>query len=294
MAKKTDIQKISDELARYQSDPISYCKDVLGIRQTWELQDDLLRACNRAIKEHKHIYLASGHSLGKDYITAAISLWFLQTFIPSIVIQTAPTDRQTKSIMWKETMSHWGHRKIDFGGKAYVEPRLEINQSWYLIGFTTRETGATMAGGGGRFQGYHSPNMCIIATEAQALEDEIYDQIDGIATSENCLVIFIGNPTRATGRFAKGLRDRVNNIVFNFSCLDSPNYKHKKEVIPGLVSYEWVEDKRRKWGEHDPRWIGRVLGQIPDVGINSIFPLSLIDHMADRYGLLSIKDRKSV
>jgi len=288
MAKKPDIQKISETLDRYQSDPVAYCREVLGVKQTWQLQDELLQGCNRAIKEHRHIYLASGHSLGKDYITAAISLWFLQTFIPSIVIQTAPTDRQTKSIMWKETVGHWQRKQVDFGGRAYIEPRLEVAADWYMIGFTTRETGAAAQGGGGRFQGYHSPNMCIIATEAQAIEDEIFDQIDGIATSENVLVIFIGNPTRANGRFAKGLRDRENNIVFNFSCLDSPNYKEKKTVIPGLVSYEWVEDKRTKWGEHDPRWIGRVLGQIPDVGINSIFPLTVIDHMADRYGVLSI------
>ena len=242
------------------------------------MQEDLLNACCVAIKEHKSIYLASGHALGKDYISAAISLWFLQTFIPSIVIQTAPTDRQTKRIMWGETQRHWNNRKIDLGGKAFTNPYLEIEKAdWYLLGFTTKETGTSKEGGGGKFQGFHSPNICVIVTEAQAIEDNIYDQVDAITTSENCLVIYIGNPTRAKGRFAAGLRDKQHNIVFNFSCIENPNYIEQRTVIPGLASYEWVEDKRRKWGESDPRWIGRVLGQIPDIAINNIFPLSVIE-----------------
>jgi len=259
----------------------------LGIQKLWKLQEDLLAACPVAIKERKQIYVASGHSLGKDYISAAIGLWYLQTHIPSIVIQTAPTDRQVKSIMWKETLTHWLNKKIDLGGKAFQMPRLEIAKDWYMIGFTTMETGSTKEGGGGKFQGFHSPNMCVIVTEAQAIEDNIYDQIDAVTSSENCLVIYIGNPTRAKGRFAAGLRDKEHNIVFNFSCLENPNYIEKETIIPGLASYEWIEDKRVKWGENDPRWIGRVLGQIPDVAVNSIFPHSLVNHMKSRHGFLA-------
>lgn len=265
-----------------------YCKEVLGIQQTWRLQDELLTACTRAVKEHKPIYIGSGHALGKDYISAGISLWFLQTFIPSIVIQTGPTDRQVKQIMWKETSSHWQNKKIDLGGRAFTEPHIEIDKDWYLIGFTTKETGATKEGGGGKFQGYHSHNICVIVTEAQAIEDTIYDQVDAIATSENCLIIFLGNPTRSRGRFATGLRNKKDNIVFNFSCLENPNYIERKTIIPGLASYEWVEDKRKRWGEDDPRWISRVLGQIPENATNNTFPDWLINHMKSRYGLLNI------
>ncbi len=105
---------------------------------------------------------------------------------------------------------------------------------------------------------------------------------------EVVLRIYIGNPTRARGQFAKMLKDKVNNIVFNFSCLDNPNYKQRKIVVPGLATYNWVEDKRKKWGEGDPRWIGRVLGQVPDNALSNTFPQSLIDHMRERCGFLSI------
>lgn len=275
-------------LDMYQADPRAYVTEVLGLEQTWRLQDELLAVLPRAIAERKSIYVASGHSLGKDKICAAIGLWFLNTYLPSIVVLTAPTDRQVKRIMWKETLHYWENKKQDWGGKAYTNPYLEINQSdHYLIGFTTKETGQTKEGGGGKFQGFHSRYVCVIVSEAQSMEDNIFDQIDAITTAEKILIIYLGNPTRAKGRFAAGLRDRVHNIVFNFSCLDNPNYLDRRTVIPGLASYEWVEDKRRKWGEEDPRWVGRVLGQIPDNAINNIFPQSWIDHTKSRRGLLS-------
>ena len=287
------MNKLSHQEAKvlikgWQESPLSYCRDVLDVDKTWELQDNLLASCPRAINEHKHIYVASGHSLGKDYICSAISLWFLHSYSPSIVIQTAPTDRQVKKIMWGETMRHWNNKKLDLGGTPYSDPYLEIvKESWYLLGFTTKDTGAAKESGGGKFQGFHSPNICVIVSEAQAVEDAIYDQVEGITTSENVLVIYIGNPTRARGQFAKGLRNPVDNIVFNFSCLDNPNYKQRKTVVPGLASYHWVENKRKLWGTDDPRWQGRVLGQIPDVAVNNVLGPKDINQMKERHGFLA-------
>lgn len=276
-------QLASELIDAWQQKPQIYFRDVLGVEHIWRLQDELLDACPKSISEHKHIYVGSGHSLGKDWVCGGIGLWFLHCYSPSIVIETAPTDRQVKKVMWGETLAHWNKRKVELGGKSYSDPYLEIRkQDWYLIGFTTKESGASAQASGGKFQGFHSPNICVIVSEAQAVEDNIFDQIDAVATSENVLVIFIGNPTRASGRFAKGLRDKKKNIVFNFSCLENPNYQQKKTVIPGLCSYEWVEDKRTKWGESDPRWQGRVLGQIPDKSINNVFNHSDIDRGLSR------------
>lgn len=278
-SKSSKKERLAKELIdTWQKDPLVYVDTMLNVQSIWKLQKDLLDACPRAIKQHKHIYVGSGHSLGKDYICGGIALWFLSSYKPSIVIETAPTDRQVKKIMYSETMNHWKKRDPFIQGTAFVNPYIEIEKnSWYLIGFTTKETGASKDGGGGKFQGFHCPNICVIVSEAQAVEDNIYDQIDGITTSENVLVIFIGNPTRAKGRFAKGLKNTTDNIVFNFSCLDNPNYIQKRTVIPGLCSYEWVEDKRKKWGEEDPRWFGRVLGQVPKTSINNVFSDSIIN-----------------
>lgn len=300
--KKKD--KLLKQILGWQDKPMNYLDDVLGIKHVWRkpgdldafpgekaiwrLQEDLVLACPRAIKERKHIYVASGHSCGKDYIVGAIALTFLQSRMPSLVVETAPTDRQVKDIMYKETRSHWENKRINLGGKAFTEPRIEIEKDWYLVGFTTKESKGSAESGGAKFQGFKGKdNVCVLVTEAQAVEDVIYDQIDAITTGQNILVIFIGNPTRAKGRFAKGLKDKEKNIVFHFSCLENPNYVEKKSVIPGLASYQWVEDMRAKWGEDDPRWIGRVLGKVPDGAVNNVYTEKIMNHLKERHGFLA-------
>lgn len=246
------------------------------------------------MREHKHIYIGSGHSLGKDYIAAAISLWFLYAFSPSIVIQTAPTDRQVKQVMWGETMRHWNRRKIDLGGDAMADPLINIRKGeWYLLGFTTKESGASREAAGGKFSGFHQKYFCVIVSEAQAIENSIKDQIEGCAAGKSPLIIFIGNPTRTTGFFAAGLKNKKDNICFNFSCLDNPNYIERKEVIPGLASYEWVEARRKEWGENDPRWFGRVLGQVPKTSVNTVIPEELWDKCVDK-GLITQTAKRGV
>lgn len=282
-----DLEKDTEVLLKQWKDSIPlYFEEQLCLEHPiWRLQKEVIDAIPTAIKERKPIYIGTGHALGKDFLFGCISNWFLDTCVPSKVILTGPTDRQVKHIMWVETLARFNQKRIKYG-KAFNNPYIEIQkENWFLMGFTTKESAGT---GGGKFQGIRSAfNQCILVTEAQSVEDAIRDQIDGVATAENVLLIFGGNPTRRDGWFAKGLRDKKNNIVFNFSCLDSPNYQQRKIVIPGLVTYEWVEDKRRRWGEHDPRWESRVLGESPSSSLNQTFSTEVMDKMRARHGFLA-------
>jgi hypothetical protein len=155
--------------------------------------------------------------------------------------------------------------------------RIDVGPQHYAIGFTTKDTGQMV----GKFQGFHAPRVFVIVSEAQAVEDAIYEQIDAILTGDIGMMIQIGNPLRATGRFANDIKNKDRNIVIKLSCLDNPNYIEKRSVIPGLASYEWVEDKRLRWGEGDPRWASRVLGEIPHSSIDNVFSLDLLEKSKD-------------
>lgn len=302
--KAKEIEELIRRVDGYQTRPDKYFCEVLGIKRIWrkpgdldqypgqpaiwKLQEDLVRACPRAIAERKAIYVASGHSLGKDYICGGVALWFLQSFRPSIVVETAPTDRQVQDVMFKETRGHWDRKIVNLGGHAYNTPRIEIEKDWYLAGFTTKETKGSADAGGAKFQGFKGKNnICVIVTESQAVEDVVRTQIDAITTSHNVLMIFLGNPTRSRGWFAKGLQDKQKNIVFHFSCLENPNYIERKVVIDGLADYRWVEKMREEWGEDDPRWISRVLGRVPEGLLNVLFSEELFSKMKEKHGKLA-------
>jgi phage terminase large subunit len=44
-----------------------------------------------------------------------------------------------------------------------------------------------------------------------------------------------------------------------------------------LTSVEWVEHKKRAWGEDSARYKSKVLGEFPDEADNTFFPQATID-----------------
>jgi len=271
-----DEKKVRTLLHTWQNKPEIYFRTCLGVKDLWAGERAFLQAVPIAIKESKNIIVASGHSLGKDFIAGGLVPYFLHVWAPCLVITTAPTDRQVNAVMWGEIKGHYARAKIPLPGRI-LSNRIDIGPQHYAIGFTTKDTGQMV----GKFQGFHAPRVVVIVSEAQAVEDSIYEQIDAILTGDIGLMIQIGNPLRATGRFATDIKAKDKNIVLRLSCLDNPNYIEKKTIIPGLASYAWVEDKRTRWGTDDPRWAGRVLGEIPRSSIDSVFSLELIDKMKD-------------
>jgi len=257
----------------YRNKPEAYFIDRLGITNLWDGEIAILEAIPEAIAQKiKKVVVHSGHALGKDFVGGGLVPYFLEVYGPCIVITTAPTDRQVQKIMWGEITNRYNNAPAPLPG-ALLSQEIKVTADCYAIGFTTKETGQAI----GKFQGFHSRCVFVIASEAQAIDDKVYEQIESILTGEIGLLIEIGNPLRTSGQFARDIGDKKNNIVIELSCLDNPNYIQKKTVVPGLASYEWVEDKRKKWGVDDPRWIARVLGKIPDVSIDNIFSPALIE-----------------
>jgi len=217
----------------------------------------------------------SGHAMGKDYVAGGLALWWLYSFKPAKVIITAPTERQVKEVMWHEITSKYHASKTHLPGDLKTL-RLKISDDRFILGFTTKDSNAT-----GKAQGLHSPNLLVIVSEAQAVEDSIYEQFEGIMTSDNCRMLLLFNPLRSTGKAARSVTDDTYKTI-HLSCLDSPNYIEKKEVIPGVASYDWVESRRKEWGEDDPRWYARILGQIPPMGVDNVISMDLITRNLER------------
>lgn len=215
---------------------------------------------------------------GKDFLCGRIPLWFAFSYGPSKTILTAPTDRQVKEVIWSELSTAWNNATIELPGRL-LTCKVDIEENWFILAFTTKESGDQT----GKAQGFHSPAVCVIISEAQAVDDKIKEQLDSLLGAQYNLLIEIGNPLRTSGFFARDMDDTTNNIVIPLDALDSPNYRHKKIVIPGMASYEWIEKCRRKWNpegtEDDPRWLARVRGMKPKTSIDTLFSQELVDRM---------------
>ena len=222
-----------------------------------------------AIKRRRRVAVKSGNGLGKDFTAAVALLWYLQAHDPGIVLSTAPTFRQVRHVLWRQI--HALHRRAGetLGGKL-LDTRWELAEDRYALGLS--------ATGADQFQGFHCENMLLVVDEAEGVGEPIYEAIDTVMTSENPKLLLIGNPTRASGAFYRAFhqeRDLYETITI--SALDSPNVQNERVEVSGLVTAQWVEERRGAWGENSDSFRSRVLGEFPERGEDSLIAMSDIE-----------------
>lgn len=268
-------------LLKMQEDPKRFITDVLDVKQLWSGQEEIIEK----IRANSRVAIASGHALGKDFISARLMLWFLYSYIPSIVIATSASYRQISKIVWGEVAESF------HGAKYALRGRLTANQiivddrrKWYALGFATKD----VHGMPGKFQGFHQKNVMVLFSEAQAVEPGIWDEAESLMASGNVKMIAIGNPIVNFGRFADCWRSDSNWVTINLDCEKSPNYLSGEEIIPGLCSREWVEMMAKKYGKDSPIYIARVKGLLPPSVEGVITDRASLD-WATTTGLVEIK-----
>lgn len=255
-------------LERAKQDPVWFITELLGANLC-EYQKSIVNS----IRDNQITAVKSGHALGKDYIAGLISLWYLYTHKDSLVITTAPTGRQVKRIMWGEIKKAYYNSKIGQIGKM-LDIELRISPNWYAIGVSTKDSNDAQ----GKFQGFHSSsgNIMVVMTEAQAIEDNIYEQSISLLNTDRARMYIAGNPLRSDGFFYR-LFGVDNNIKqHTLSCFISPNVKLDQQIIAGLVSKKWVDDRGKEWGIDSPLYQARVLGEFPDKSLNTMISMSAL------------------
>lgn len=275
-------------LDRARRDPVWWCETVLG-KKPWPIQAEILLAMARGDRE---INVASCHGAGKSWIAAVAVLWFLFCFRRSVVLTTAPTDRQVRGILWKEIRSLHRDAKFSLGGKPTTQ-RIELSEDWFAWGFTAPDFDPT------RFQGWHAPHVLVVVDEAAGVTEEIHTAIAGTLSGEHAIKLSIGNPTDPLSAFAKAC-DVASTTTFHVSAFDTPNFTHwgiteediengiwreKKtdnNPMPDLVTPRWVAERYERWGPSHPFYISRVLGRFPKDTDDALIPMTWIQEAQRR------------
>ncbi len=251
--------------------PLEFATDILGVK-LWAKQREVLSS----LMEHRRVAVKSGNGLGKGFCAAVALLWFLHAHQDAaIALSTAPTFRQVRHILWRQVHRLYRPKAELLGGKM-LDTRWEISDDRYAMGLSAENAD--------QFQGFHSPNMLIVVDEAEGVSDEIYEAIEAVMTAADPLLLLIGNPTTVTGAFRRAFyeeRQLYHNITI--SALDSPNVQAGKTVLPGLTSARWVEERRETWGEDNPIYRARVLGEFPDQAEDTLISLSDVEASAARW-----------
>lgn len=256
--------------AAHHDDPIGFARDVLGF-EPWEGQ----REVAQAIVDHDFVSNPAGRAVGKSRLDGWLALWFALTRPASRVIFTAPTYKQVQQIVWEEIRILVRGAKIPLPIEVakMASTGARTSEGSQILGITAEKPEA--------FQGIRGSRMLMIADEASGISEDIFHVIDG-NTAGGAKFILTGNPTRARGYFRESMRSpRFKCIVL--PSTESPNVKAGRTLIPGLATLDWLEARKREWGEDSPLYKIHVLGQVAEAEEGRLFSVEAIAAAESRW-----------
>lgn len=267
---KTQAKQASSSAALRESfarDPLAFGRAILR-RRRWSMQ----KAMRLAIETHRRVHVQSGHSVGKTFELASIVAEFLCMGRGRRVLCMGPTYEQVKFGLWaqiKALVADCKRAGMPLGGRI-GEHEWIIDDGWDARIVAVDNLSAAQGTKG-------SDGVLVVIDEAQGVDDaELWDVAESLMASPRSRLIACGNPLFAQGRFfeAATATDWHHIAV---SCLDHPNVVTGRELFAGAVTRQWVEERRAKWGEDDPRWQSRVEGRFPTASSTDLFSRAIID-----------------
>lgn len=123
--------------------------------------------------------------------------------------------------------------------------------------------------------GYHDEPQLFLVDEASSKRlDPMFPVIEGALTTPGSVLVEIGNPTRMEGEFFQ-----------HHNRIDLEPLYYRMHVghqdAPELISPQWVETMRIKYGEDSPVFKIRVLGEFADFDSAILIPLAFIEEAYD-------------
>lgn len=242
----------------YLDDPVAWARDRLGVH-LWSKQRDVVEA----VRDHRRTAVRSCHDSGKSYVAGVLAGWWVDTHPvgEAFVVSTAPSYPQVHAILWEEIRKQ--HRRGELPGNV------TLSDNWTIDGILTgwgRKPADTDEHG---FQGIHRRYVLVIIDEACGVPKQLWTAVEAITTNVDCRILAIGNPDDPGTEFGAVSKPGSGWHHISISAFETPNFTDEPipaGIRPLLMDPEWVEDKRRRWGENSPLWASKVLGEFPEIG----------------------------
>lgn len=205
--------------------PVRFLEKVTG-EHYWSKEKEILRA----LRDHRDVTVRSCHGSGKTFTAARAALQFFLAWPNSVVLSTAPTFSQVKHQLWRELHTAVNACRIPILKRN--QTALEEDNEWYALGLSTNDTD--------NFQGFHQDYILAIVDESSGVDQDIFDAVDSVLTSEHSKRLYIGNPLRRSGEFYRSHQDPDYERI-KISVFDTPNFKYFGITEDDLISNTWEE-----------------------------------------------------
>lgn len=260
-------------------DPVGWYQQKCG-GFVWSKQIEILEA----IRDHPLVAVMAAHDVSKSHTASIAGAWWedVHELGSAFLVSTAPSWQQVEAILWREIRRR--HQEGNLAGRITLDCKWHMGRHGARRGDETEELIAF-----GRkpadydeytFQGIHARYFMAILDEAGGIPEWLWNAVLALATNENARVLAIGNPDDPNSHFAQICKPGSGWHVIRISAFDSPNFTDEEvpdDLREVLVSQDWVEARRRDWGEGSPIWQAKVQGEFPDISDEYLIAPALIE-----------------
>lgn len=271
----------------YQRDFAAWQSDVLGLRTYQRMQEMMDTAL---FGEKNRTAIKSSNGVSKSFTMASAITWAGSVFDigEALSIVTAPSRDQVERVVWNY-LKEFRKRATERG---YTIPGTLNEQIEWKI--KTPEGNKDIAYGKvpsrgdevSVFQGTRSAfgRTYVWVEEAGGITENLFVAAEAVLTGEDARGFFIGNPDHVGGPWQKLFTDPKYGQDFNLftvNAFDLPAFtgevvypddpEMEARMLKNLTTREWVEQKKRMWGEKSAWYQSKVLGEFPPDGGTGFF-----------------------
>ena len=219
-----------------------------------------------------------------SFLASLIIAWWVDTrgHENGICVSTAPSADQVGKVVWRYVRQHHAAAK-DEAGNNLLPGYVTQDNDWKSDSGELRAFGRKPSDHSeGTFQGIHAAGgVLAVIDEANSVADSLWTDVHAITTGENDRILAIANPDIASGEFFDIFhKDNPDWHKITISAYDTPNFTGEdvpSEMRPGLIQPKWVEERKRAWGEDDPRWKSKILAEFSLDSSNMLFGMDTIN-----------------
>lgn len=285
-AKLAELERESNQ--RYYNDPVTFARECIdwgsGTGLTPYQQEILHALVSKKRGNTCRAAVRGPHTLGKTTVAAIAILWFALTRdnLPDKsdwkVVTTASVSRQLTDFLWPEVRK-WANRvrwdkvgRGPFTRDELMSETLKLKTGKASSMTSSEETGT---------EGAHADHLLYIFDEAKAIEASRWDAAEGALMGghgKEIIALAISTPGDPQGRFYEihtrkpGLEDWWVRHVTIDEC-----------IAAGRATVEFVNQRRRQWGENSAVFMNRVLGEFCESTEDCVIPLSWVEAANERW-----------
>jgi len=264
---------------RYWNDPVAFAHDCLrwgpneGLA---EYQAEILAA----LPAKKRVCVRGPRGLGKSFIASVMLHWMALTRDAATdwkIGSTASVGRQLKDYLWPEIRKTARRIRWDRVGRTPYDAKTEMLLERLTL--TTGHAYAATATDPASMEGGHASSIAMIFDEAKSIDKAFFDALEGcFSTSKEAYALVISTPGRPEGRFYE-----IQNRKEGYEDWHVIHVTLDRALAAGRIEPEWVESRRRQWGEMSYLFQAHVLGEFCAQQEDGVIPPDWVEVAQSRW-----------